>query len=82
MNIFKKTETADLSALLGTLPPFVFRTTPRFRELTGFSPRSIANLDSKGEGPPERIMIGRSVAYPRESFVKWLETRSRVILGG
>lgn len=82
MSLPKKSTPANLSALLDVLPPFLCRTHPKFRELTGLSSRSVANLDSLGEGPPERIMIGRTVAYPRESFVKWLETRSRVISGG
>jgi len=36
---------------------------------------TIANLDSLGEGPPERLRIGRSVCYPVHSFVAWLEER-------
>ncbi len=69
----------DLSALLKELPPFVARTFPRFKELTGYSPRTIANMDCLGQGPEKRIMLGNTVAYERESLIAWLEGRSRVI---
>lgn len=39
------------------------------------SSRYLANLDSKGEGPP-RIRIGRKVGYPVDSLIKWLESRA------
>lgn len=38
------------------------------------SPKTQANLDSLGQGP-ERIRIGRQVAYPVDAYVKWLESR-------
>ena len=69
----------DLSALLRELPPFVARNHPRFRELTGYSGRTLANFDCLGQGPEKRIMLGNTVAYERESLVTWLEERSRVI---
>ena len=70
---------ADLSALLDELPPILFRNHPRFRELTGMSPKSLANLDYQGRGPSERVLVGRVIGYPRRAFVKWLESRSRMI---
>jgi hypothetical protein len=39
------------------------------------SPKTLANLDSKGEGPPELIRVGRRVGYPSESFLGWLDQR-------
>lgn len=69
----------DLSALLKELPPFVARTFPRFRELTGYSPRTVANMDCLGQGPGKRIMLGNVVAYERESLIEWLEARSRIL---
>ncbi len=69
----------DLSALLKDLPPFVARNHPRFRELTGYSPRTIANMDCLGKGPKKRIMLGNTVAYDRESLVEWLEERSYIL---
>jgi predicted DNA-binding transcriptional regulator AlpA len=71
-------EKPNLSELLNELPPFVTRTFPRFQELTGYSARTLANFDSKGEGPSERILMGRTVAYPRQALVAWLEARSKV----
>ena len=38
------------------------------------SSRSMANLDSLGLGP-ERIKIGRKVAYPIDSLVVWISKR-------
>lgn len=69
----------DLSDLLKEFPPWVTRTFPRFRELTGYSPRTIANMDCLGQGPAKRIMLGNTVAYERESLIEWLELRSKVI---
>ncbi len=40
------------------------------------SPRYIANLDSKGEGPSGRIKSGRKTGYQKRSFVQWLRERS------
>ena len=69
----------DLSRLLTEFPPYVTRTYPRFRELTGYSPRTISNFDCLGQGPQKRIMLGNTVAYERESLIDWLESRSFVI---
>jgi len=40
--------------------------------------RTMANLDSMGEGIPGRISIGRKVAYPVESVVKYLQAKVTV----
>lgn len=69
----------DLSILLKEFPPYVTRTHPRFRELTGYSSRTLANFDYLGQGPEKRIMLGNVVAYERESLIAWLESRSRII---
>lgn len=73
-------EKPDLSALLEILPPFVSRTYPRLKELTGYSGRSYANMDCLGQTAEiKRIMLGNTVAYERESLIQWLENRSRVL---
>lgn len=72
----------DLSALLKELPPYVTRTFPRFKELTGYSSRTLANFDCLGQGPEKRIMLGNVVAYERESLIEWLEARSRILSYG
>jgi len=70
----------DLSALLQEMPPFVARNHPRFKEWTGYSGRTIANMDCLGQTTAiKRIMLGNTTAYERESLVKWLELRSRII---
>ncbi|TSA09599.1 MAG: hypothetical protein D4R73_06530 [Deltaproteobacteria bacterium] len=70
----------DLSALHQELPPFVARNHPRFKELTGYSGRTLANLDCLKETEAvKKIMLGNTVAYERESLIKWLESRSRVL---
>ena len=72
-------QNADLSVLIKELPPFVSRTHPRFKELTGYSGRTMANFDCLGQGPEKRILLGNSVAYERMSLIKWLEARSRIL---
>lgn len=45
-----------------------------------YKPKHLANLDSLGQGPDERIRIGkRKIAYPVESFVRWLESRTEEV---
>ena len=38
------------------------------------SPRTLANCDSKGRGPKDRIMIGRQICYPIDSLLDWMES--------
>lgn len=42
-------------------------------------PRTIANMDSRGEGPKGRFRIGKKVCYPVESLVEWLKSRAEAI---
>jgi hypothetical protein len=73
-------KTVDLSILLQEFPPYVLRNHPRFKELTGYSGRTMANMDClKQTGDIKRILLGNTVAYERESLVRWLEQRSRII---
>ena len=39
-----------LEDLKSSLPPVLYRSHPRFKELIGISPRTMANLDSLGVG--------------------------------
>lgn len=79
----KLVQTPDLSALLKEMPPFVARNHPRFKEWTGYSGRTIANMDClKQTDAIKKIMLGNTVAYERESLVSWLESRSRIISEG
>ena len=36
--------------------------------------KTLANMDSQGVGP-ERVTVGRKVAYPVDSLVEWLRDR-------
>ena len=73
-------EKPDLSALRDVLPPFVARTHPRLKELTGYSGRSFANMDCLGQTTGvKRILLGNTVAYERESLIHWLAQRSCVL---
>ena len=59
-------ERPDLSALLKELPPFVARTHPRFKELTGYAGHTMANLDCLHQTDAvKKIMLGNTVAYER-----------------
>lgn len=43
------------------------------------TPGRMANLDALGQGPGERLRIGRKIAYPIRSLVAWLESRAEVL---
>lgn len=43
-------------------------------------PKTMSNLDSTGNGPKMRVIIGGRVAYPIDSLLEWLESRSRQIV--
>ncbi len=70
----------DLSALRDVIPPFLSRKHPEFETFTGYSPRSFANMDSNGRTAGiSRISFGNSVAYERDSLIRWLENNSTVL---
>lgn len=71
---------ADLSHLAEKWPSSIVAR-EKIAEFTGgaLSSGRIANLDSAGDGPPERIKIGRKTAYPISSLIPWLEKRSRIL---
>lgn len=65
-----------LSRLAESWPsPFVAR--EKVGEFSGgiLHPRTMANHDSRGDGVPGKISIGRKVAYPVEALVEWMESR-------
>jgi hypothetical protein len=64
------------SIFSGWSSPFVSRN--KLSELTGgiINPKTLRNLDSLGQGIPGKFTVGkRTVAYPIESVVAWLEFR-------
>ncbi len=40
------------------------------------SSRTLANMDSKGTGIPERFLLANQVAYPVSAVIAWLKSRS------
>lgn len=42
------------------------------------NPKTLANIDSRGEGPKGRITIGRKVVYPVSQLISWLESRAKL----
>lgn len=69
----EKTRIREL--LENILPPILFRNNPKFKEWTGRSSRTVANADSKGQGPTERLLVGHVVGYPKDAIIKWLEKK-------
>ncbi len=44
------------------------------------NPRTMANLDSRGEGPKGRVRTGgRKIAYDVEELISWLQNRSELV---
>ena len=39
--------------------------------------RTMANFDSRGEGPPGRFYVGRLVVYDAQLLADWMEKRSK-----
>ena len=71
----KITVTYDLNKLAEKWPSAVVAR-EKVSDFSGgiLHPRRMANLDSLGEGP-ERIRVGRKIAYPVKSLVAWMQTR-------
>ncbi|MBW1955563.1 MAG: hypothetical protein JRI83_07560 [Deltaproteobacteria bacterium] len=42
-------------------------------------PRTLANLDSRGEGPRGRFRIGRKVCYPTVALIEWMKARAEAV---
>lgn len=65
-----------LSTLEAQLPPLIPR--HRIGQFLGglYSPGYLANLDSKGLGPKDRVLIGKKCCYTRESLIDWLRART------
>ncbi len=70
-----ETQPHVLDVLYQTLPAIIART--KIEELLGgiISRTYLQNLDSENRGP-EKIYIGRKVAYTREALITWLKSRA------
>jgi len=61
------------------LPPIIFRNWKDWGKYIPISPRYMANLDSKGVGPDERVFIGGVSGYPRQSLIRFLKDRAKPV---
>ena len=69
-------QSSNLLQQLSTELPVFFTRKQACIHLGGLlSPRTLANLDSKGCGCPAKKLIGGKIVYPRAEFIKWLESR-------
>lgn len=67
----------SLTILSEKLPPVIARKDVG-RILGGvIAPKTLANLDSLGEGPAGRFRVGRTVAYRTADLLSWLQERVR-----
>jgi len=73
-------KTFDFTELEKVLPPIVFRNWYRWRDVLPIAPGTVANDDSLGRGPKEKMMCGRVSGYPRSAFIEYLRSKSRVVL--
>jgi len=64
--------------LARTAPEILTR--KKLQELTGglVSEKTLANLDSLGEGITPRMRIGGKVVYPKEAAIDFLKQRCRI----
>jgi len=58
------------------LPPIIFRTWKRWEDFIPYSPRYVANMDSKGIGPVGKVVIDGRVGYERTGFVQFLRNKA------
>lgn len=67
-----------LNELAHSLPPIITR--QELERLTGglLKARTLANLDSAGRGPSQKIRYGRKIAYERKALLAWLARRMEV----
>ncbi len=70
----------DLSAMATRWPSAIVAR----EEIENFSgglvtSKYISILDSQGRGPADRVRVGRKVAYPIMSLIRWLEGRSEIL---
>ncbi|WP_156921781.1 hypothetical protein [Desulfovibrio inopinatus] len=64
-----------VAAWEGHLPPYFGRQAIETLFPGMISSKTVANLESKGEGPDGAYRLGGKVVYKRENFVRWLVDR-------
>ena len=60
--------------------PLSLETPVRVSALTGYSTMTLAIWRTRGEGPPY-VRIGRTIRYPRDKLIGWLNERARLFEG-
>jgi len=53
--------------------PIIWR--PQAAALAGWKPKTMANVDARGDGCPNRFRHGNAIGYPARSFATWLADR-------
>ena len=69
-------------SLARTAPEIITR--QKLHELTGglISEKTLANMDSTGDGILPRLRIGGKIAYPKDAAISWLEQRCEIVQEG
>ena len=72
------TESDKVLESLGTRWPSEIVARKEIGKFTGgiLSARTLANMDSRGDGIPERFLLANQVAYPVSAVIAWLKERS------
>ena len=73
------TSTFDFKSLADNWSsPLVARSQDQLDRFSGglLNAKTLANHDSLGTGPKERVRIGNKVAYPKQSLADWLRDRA------
>jgi len=45
------------------------------------APGTVANAESRGQGPSGKFYVGRRACYQRDLFLEWLKARMRIAQG-
>jgi hypothetical protein len=56
--------------------PHIFRNDPLRKQIDGCSAGVISNMDAAQKGPEGAFQIGRKIAYPIDSYVNWVVSRT------
>ena len=74
----EKTLETYLAEIEKELPPVIFRSWKRWKDVLPMSPRSVANDDCLGIGPSEKFYLGRAAGYTRHSMMEYLRGKSHL----
>ena len=73
-----KAEKFNLDELAAAWPsPIVPRDQACLDKFSGglLNQRTLANADSAGTGPKQKLKLGRKVAYPKNALVEWMRSK-------